>query len=808
MALFQKKGKKGKGERISIPRSVTESIPYVSIYETGIIEVRPGFFSQSYLIPAVSFKTATDEKQWDLAVRWSDFLSSFDAGTTVEVTLLNETVDMDAFRSKIFIQMKGDNLNEYREEYNQMLKAKITGTKNNLETKKVLTVTVEAIDIVAATEKLVQIESMVRESMISLTGSSTAPLTMNERLDLLNRVYNFENARPVYARRMIEGHLSESFTLANCAAQGITSKDLIAPESLEFGSDKGKVGSRLMKAFFVAAYPTYIRGTILTDFTQIATNMLVSVYFEPMDLADGLKLVREKSVNIKSEVIQAEKSAAKNNIYGDVAIPTTLNDAKQEADELMNQINRENEKLFMVTFLFVLFARDEKEMEGFESQLRFIANKNLLTVRALNLQQEAGLNSALPIGNNLIPQQKMMPTRSVASIIPFDVKEVRQKGGMYYGQNAVSGNMIIYNRLMGQNPNGCVLGMPGSGKSFAAKREIVNVLLNTEDEVYILDPEREYTPLAEAFGGSIVELTSASSVHINPFDLNLQNYDEKSGDPLKNKSDFIETICEIMVGGRYGLSPAERTVIGRSVINVYEPYLQYLRRRGLDQDVDHAPTLVEFYNDLCAQPNLEAQNLALSLERYVKGSANMFAYRSNISLDNRFVVYDINSIGSGMKELGLHIALDNIWNKMIDNFAKKKRTWLYVDEFYLLMQKKTSAEYISQIWKRARKWSGVPTAITQNVEDMLKNESARAVINTSSFVILMGQSAMNRQELSRIYDISTEEQKYISTAKPGRGLICIGDKESAAVNLIPLDDSFPTNTKLYKIMTTDPKDKF
>ncbi len=794
----EQKKKKDKSEN-AIPKTITESIPYYAIYENGIIEVKPGVFSQSFIIPPVNFKTATDNDQWRLAELYSEFMNSFDSGITVQITIYNRTIDMDSFREKVFVKIKDDNLNDYREEYNEMLETKMRGAKNNLETEKILTVTVEAIDIDVATEKLQQLETLISDNMSVMTKKATTPLTMTERLDILNRIYNQDDARPIYEKRMIEGHESESFTLENCAAQGITTKDLIAPESIEFKTNDGKIGNHIVKSFYVSTYPTYIRGTILTDFAAIPTNMLASVFFMPIEQTEGIKMIREKSVNIKSEVINAEKDAARNRIYGDIAVPTTLKDAKNEVESLFGKMTKDNIKLYMVTFIFTLFAKSEEEMKSFEDQLKLIGNKNLISIRALNFQQEAGFNSSLPIGRNDLHVQRLMTTQSIASIIPFDVKEIRQKGGMYYGQNAVSHNMILYNRLSDINPNGCILGMPGSGKSFAAKREMINVLLNTEDEIYIIDPEREYKPLADAFGGSVVKIAAGSDVYINPFDINLENSDD-AGDPVKVKSDFIETICEIMVGGKYGLSPIEKSIIGRSVINIYEPYLQRLKKKGLTQDYEHAPTLIEFYNDLCNQPQLEAQNLALSLERYVKGSLDVFSHRTNVKVDNRMVVYDIKDIGAGLKELGLQIALDNIWNRMIENKGKGKRTWFYIDEFYLMMQKPSSAAYISQIWKRARKWNGVPCAITQNVEDMLKSEEARTIINNSSFIIMLGQSPINKQQLSQMMNISPTEQKYIATAKPGRGLIRIGD------DLIPMDDSFPKNTKLYKIMTTNPEE--
>ena len=393
-----------------------------------------------------------------------------------------------------------------------------------------------------------------------------------------------------------------------------------------------------------------------------------------------------------------------------------------------------------------------------------------------------------------------MTSNTVASIVPFDTKEVRQKKGMYYGLNASSRNMILYDRTTDINPCGCILGMPGSGKSFSAKREMVNILLNTDDEVYVIDPEGiDYSPMAEALGGSVIKMAAGSNIYLNPFDLNLENADD-NGDPVKVKIDFIQTICEIAIGGRYGLSPREKSVIDRCAQAIYVDYIQYLKDNKKTIDIKKSPTMLDFYNELVMQPQAEAQNIALSLEQYVKGSLDIFSHHTNVEIDNRFTVYNIRDIGSGLKELGLQICLDHIWNKMISNFEKGKRTWFYIDEFYLMMQKPTSAAYISQIWKRARKWNGIPTAITQNVEDMLKSEEARTIINNSSFIMLLQQSPMNKAQLSALLNISLEEQKYISSGKAGMGLIRIKE------DIIPMDDKFPKNTMLYKIMTTKPSE--
>ena len=773
---------------------VAESIPYESVYANGIIEVWPRHFSKSYWIPETNFKTLNDEEQWRMGETYAAFLSSFDAGTDIEITLYNRTIDLEKFREQVLIPVRPDKFNHYREKYNEMLSGKMAGAKNNLQTEKICTVTVEAVDIISANEKFAQIDTVVEENMTLMTRYAAQPMSLVERLEILNKIYNQENARPLYEQRMVNGHLSETFSLENCVAQGITTKEVIAPSSFDFKDSCPMIGESLVKSYFICTYPTWIRGTLLTDFADIPTNLLVSVHFHPMDQKSSIKMVTNKGVNISASIVEAQKRAAKSG-YDTSLISPALMASKAETTGLLEDMTKNNSKLFTVNFIITLFAESAAAMSGFEEQLKLIANKNLVTVKPLAFQQEDAFNSALPLGYCHIYADRLMTSQSVASIIPFNVQEVRQMGGRYYGQNAISHTMILYDRTEAVNPNACILGMPGAGKSFSAKREMIDVLLSLDDEVYAIDPEAEYSVLADAFGGSVIKIANGSHVYINPFNLNIANTDD-TGDPVKVKTDFIETVCEIMLGGKYGLSPIEKSIIDRSVMEIYQPYLKYLQRTGKNQDTRYAPTFLDFYNSLCAQMQIEAQNLALSLERYVKGALDVFSHATNVDIQNKFNVYDISHIGSGLKELGLHICLDNIGNKMIDNFAKSKRTWIYIDEFHLAMQKPTSAAYISQIWKRARKWNGIPCAITQNVEDMLKNEDARTVINNSSFVIMLGQSPINKQQLAQIYNLSPVEQKYISSAKPGMGLIRIGE------NIIPMDDTFPKNNELYSFMTT------
>lgn len=781
-----------------IPQTLEESIPYVSVFENdGIIEIKPGEYSKSYLLPDTNFKTASNSEQFRIAGSYSEFIGALPPETTAEITIYNKTIDIMKFQEDIMIEMHNDQLDPFREEYNQMLLKNLSAAKNNLENVKLLTLSIREEDPLKAAERFAQIDAVVTENVSMITKHNAIPLGTVERLELLNSIYNQDSVQPLYSKHVIEGHVAETFTLEGIAKQGITTKDLIAPAGMEFKSKDFQVGNVLGRSYYISNYPTWLTATLLTDLSSVPTNMLVSAYFDAIPNDRAIKLIRDTSTNIAATILENQKRAARSGFDASLISPETQS-AKEDAKELMENLTKENSRLYVGNVVVTLFAPSMQELDNYEKILKSMASKALVTLKPLTYQQEQGFNTSLPLANNQLFIQRLMTSQSVGAINPFNVREIRQRTGLYYGMNAASHNMILYDRKSDVNPNGCILGMPGAGKSFSAKREMIDILLNTDDEVYVIDPEGiDYAPLAKAMGGAEIKLAAGSNIYLNPFDLNIENADD-NGDPVKVKTDFIETICEIAIGGKFGLSPLEQSIIDRCTMEIYDQYISYLHRTGKSIDTAKAPTMLDFYNALMVQPLPEAQNIALSIERYVKGALDIFAHPTNVEIGNRFTVYNIKEIGAGLKELGLQICLDNIWNKMISNKEKGKWTWIYIDEFYLMMRSPTSASYIAQIWKRARKWNGIPTAITQNVEDMLKSEEARTIINNSSFVVLLGQTAINRQQLSSMLDISQEEQKYISTAKPGMGLLRIQNE------IIPMDDSFPKDTKLYQLMTTKP----
>ena len=524
-------------------------------------------------------------------------------------------------------------------------------------------------------------------------------------------------------------------------------------------------------------------------------NMLMSVHYRALPQSKSITLLKNKLVDVNANVVTLQKKASRNGYSVDVISPE-IKQASQEVESLMGALTQDNQKLYYTTVSAVLFGKVKDELDESTKLFQATADRFICQAKTLATQQEAGLNSCLPLGVNKLKVERLLNTRAAAIFLPFAVKELWQDDGMYYGLNGVSRQMILYNRTSAVNGNGCIFGVPGSGKSFSAKREIVNILLHTDDDVFVIDPENEYAPLAKLFFGSSIRIAPGSGVHINPMDMGLDYASEDGGDPVTLKADFIASFCEAAAGSRYPLTPIQRSVIDRCVKNVCKQYIDTLMAEGKREDLTIAPTLVDFYNEIEMQPEPEAHNLALALERFVKGTQNSFAFRTNVEINNRFTVYNIKDIGDGMKAIGLQVCLDNIWNKMISNYKKGKRTWLYCDEFHLLAQTEVSAKYTQQIWRRARKWNGIPTGITQQVEDMMKTEEGRAIVGNSEFVMMLSMNAYGRAQMQQMYNLTDAEMEYITSAGSGHGLIYNG------TDIIPFIDSFPKDTKLYNAMTT------
>lgn len=800
MSLFStpkknNKGTKSKKSKKTTPNTAQKTIPYKAAYDCGIIETDPQCFTKSYRLDDVNFKIASQNDQDYIFLKYGDMLNMFGSDVKAEITIYNKNIAQEEFNDSVLMKYKGDGLDEYREEQNAMILQKVTEGKNNIIREKYLTISIEAENINAAQVAFSRLDAEVSNAVKQISGNDTPPMNLIDRLSILYSIYNPAAETPLYQSKTIDGHKVESFNTDELRRQGITTKDVIAPTDIVFNSDYFTLDNQFGQTLYLQNLPSFLSTDFIGELNDVACNMLTSVHFESLRQDKAMKLIKNQITNINSNVVDAQKKATKSGYSADLISPTLL-EAKIEADKLLGDMTSRNQKLFYVTLAITHFASTKEQLDKQTEQLTAIAQKYLVTIKKLTTQQELGFNTTLPLALNQLYIKRLLTTESASLFIPYSAQELNHAGGLYYGLNAVSHNLILFDRTKSKNSNGIILGTPGSGKSFSAKREIMSVLLSTDSDVYIIDPEGEYTPLAKVLGGEVIKIAAGTKVYVNPLDMDLDYADDK--DPVTLKADFICSLCETILGGRYGLSVTQHSIIDRCVRRVYQPYLEYMRNHPELGTCDkaHTPTLKHLYNEILAQEEGEARTIALALERFVTGSLDMFAHRTNVDTSNRFIVYDIKDIGNGLKELGLQVCLNDIWNKTIANKKRHKRTWFYIDEFYLLTQTESSALFLQQIFKRARKWGGVPTGITQNVEDLLISPQARSILSNCDFVMMLNQSPNDKQDLAKMFNISSTQLSYITNADAGQGLLYTGK------SIIPFIDKFPTDTKSFAAMTS------
>lgn len=797
------KPKAQSAEPIKIPKTVQESIPYLGAFESGIIQNDLRTYSKMYALPEINFVIESYDEQKKIFGRFMEFLGSFGPEVQIQMLVYNKSISSAEFEQKILLEMKNDKLNSFREEMNNMLIEKMAESRNNIVHEKYIVISTEADDIETAKNTFSRLDAEVSKCIQRLTGGiESKPMGIIERLSILYSVYNMDSDVPFYQHiKMKNGKVTESFNLKQLKKWGITTKDVIAPPAITYNYDYFKLGDTYGRVLFLTDLPSFLRGDVVTELANMPFNMLTSVQYRSLPQEIALKKVKDQNTNVTSNVIEQQKKAYRKGYSAEFISPELKNNQK-ELEDLITDLTQDNQKLFMTTFTLCIFAESKEQLDKNTKIVQATAERFICQAKKLSGLQELGFNTCLPLAKNCLKIERMLNTRAAAIFIPFSVKELMQENGRYYGLNAVSKQLILCDRLNGKAGNGCIFGTTGSGKSFAAKREIVNVLLSTDDDVFIIDPEGEYSLLAEGFLGTVVRIAPGSGVYINPMDINLENYDSDQGDidAITFKADFISSICEAAAGSRFQITPNQKSILDRCVKNVYDAYIDELKTNTDKTAKELMPTLKDLYLELKRQPQPEAQNLALTLERFAVGTQDSFSHMTNINSSNRFTIYNIKDIGNGMKTMGLQICLDNIWNKMIDNYQKGRRTWLYCDEFHLLLLTENSAKYTQQIWKRARKWNGVPTGITQQIEDMLRSPEGRTIISNSDFLLLLNQDPFSRMQLQQMLGISNTELDYITNVGSGQGLIYNGK------DIIPFIDDFPKDTELYRIMTTKPDD--
>ena len=750
------------------------------MFPDGICRVTDSYYTKTVQFQDINYQLNQNEDKTAIFDGWCDFLNYFDSSVRFQLSFVNMSANKDNYARYITISPQGDDFDSIRLEYTQMLQNQLARGNNGLIKTKYLTFGVEADGLKAAKPRLERIETDILNNFKRL-GVAAEPMNGAERLRLLHGMLHMDEQEPF------------RFSWDWLAPSGLSVKDFIAPSSFEFRTGRSfGVGRRIGCASFLQILAPELNDRMLADFLDMESSLVVSLHVQSVDQVKAIKTIKRKITDLQKMTIEEQKKAVRAGYDMDI-IPSDLATYGTEAKKLLQDLQSRNERMFLLTFIVVNTAGSRQQLDNNVFQAASIAQKYNCQLTRLDFRQEEGLMSSLPLGLNQIEIQRGLTTSSVAIFIPFTTQELFQDGkeALYCGLNALSNNLIMVDRKRLKNPNGLILGTPGSGKSFAAKREIANVFLVTDDDIIICDPEAEYGPLVERLHGQVIKISPTSPHYINPMDLNLNYSDDEN--PLSLKSDFILSLCELIVGGKDGLMPVEKTIIDRCVRMVYRDYLS-------DPVPENMPILEDLYNELRRQEEKEAQYIATALEIYVSGSLNVFNHRTNINIANRIVSFDIKELGKQLKKIGMLIVQDAVWNRVTVNREAHKSTRYYIDEMHLLLREEQTAAYTVEIWKRFRKWGGIPTGITQNVKDLLSSREVENIFENSDFILMLNQASGDRQILAKQLNISPHQLSYVTHSGEGEGLLFYGNV------ILPFVDRFPRG-ELYDLLTTKPQEQ-
>ena len=771
----KKADKKAEEKRLSAQKS----IPYREMARDGICRVQDKYYSKTIRFYDINYQLAQNEDKNAIFENWCDFLNYFDSSIHFQLSFINHHSNMKEFESVIQIKPRHDAFDDVRMEYAQMLKNQLAKGNNGLVRTKYITFGIEAENIREAKPKLERIETDILNNF-KVLGVSAYPLDGRERLQIMYETFNPEEKVPF------------QFSFDQVLRSGMGTKDFIAPTSFLFKNGKDfMMGNTIGAVSYLQILAPELTDRMLAEFLDMDRNLIVNLHIQSLDQMKAIKLVKSKVTDINRMKIEEQKKAVRSGYDMDI-IPSDLNTYGGEAKRLLEDLQSRNERMFLVTIVFLNTAKTKQELDNAVFQTAGIAQKYNCSLRRLDYMQEPGLMSSLPLGLNLIPIKRALTTTSTAIFVPFTTQELFMEGeSLYYGLNALSNNMIMVDRKKLKNPNGLILGTPGSGKSFSAKREITNAFFVTQDDIIIGDPEGEYYPLVNALGGQVIHISPTSHDYINPMDINLDYSDDDN--PLGFKSDFILSLCELIMGSRNGIEAEEKSVIDRCLPLVYQKYFEA-------PVPENMPILGDLYDCLRQQKEVQAQRIATALEIYVNGSLKVFNHRTNVELNNRIVCFDIKDLGKQLKKLGMLIVQDQVWNRVTVNRAAHKSTRYYIDEFHLLLKEEQTAAYSVEIWKRFRKWGGIPTGITQNIKDLLASREIENIFENSDFIYMLNQAAGDRQILAKQLNISPHQLSYVTNSGEGEGLIFYGS------TIIPFKDKFDKSLRLYSLMTTKVSD--
>ena len=762
-------------ERFALPKSVQDTIPIRQIWPDGLFQFGSKY-SKTLRFTDINYAIASKEDKTTMFLGYSELLNALDTGSTTKITINNKRLNRKNFESEILIPPQGDHLDGGRAEYNAMLLGKVTDSSNSVVQERYLTISTHRK---TPEEARTFFDRAMNEaaSRLNQLDSHCEELDAAQRLRILHDFYRV--GEETEFQMDLEGWMK----------QGRAFKDAICPDSMEYHKDHFVMGDQYGRVLFVKEYASYIKDSMIQELTSLNRSLMLSIDVIPVPTDEAVREMQNRLLGVETNVTNWQRRQNSNNNFSAV-VPYDLEQQRKETREMLDDLTTRDQRMMFAVVTLVHLASSKEELDSDTETLQSIARKHLCQLTTLNWQQDAGLVTALPLGLRRIDALRTLTTEALAVLMPFKAQEIQDRGGVYYGQNVISKNLIIADRKQLLNGNGFVLGVSGSGKSFTAKREMAGLALSTQDDILVIDPESEYRPLIEGLGGEVVEISATSQTHINAMDME-QGYGDGEN-PVVLKSEFLLSLCEQLVGAGK-LSAKEKSIIDRCTAQCYHNYI----REGYQGT---APTLQDFHAALLQQPEPEARDVALAIELFTEGSLNTFAKPTNVDTQSRILCYDIRDLGKQLLPVGMLVVLDSIFNRVIRNRKLGRNTWIYIDEIYLLFQHEYSANFLFTLWKRVRKYGACATGLTQNVDDLLQSHTARTMLANSEFLVMLNQASTDRTELARLLNISDNQLSYITNVDFGHGLIKCGSA------IVPFMDHFPRNTQLYKLMTTRPSE--